>query len=161
MSDLVTTVTLRPMLESDLGQFFLDQQDEEARYRAAFTPEDPFDREAYMSKWKKLLHDETVLNKTILVENKIAGSIAKYVMFGEAQITYWISKPYWNRGIASAALKEFLSQYKQRPIFGRTAFDNIASQRVLEKNDFLLVERDRYFSNARKQEIEELIFRLD
>ena len=161
MSHTISSVTLRPMIESDLEQFFLDQQDEEARYRAAFTPENPFDREAYMSKWKKLLHDETVCNKTILVKDKIAGSIAKYMMFGEAQITYWISKPYWNRGVASAALKEFLLQYTERPLFGRTAFDNIASQRVLEKCGFALVEKDRYFANARGQEIEERIFRLD
>ena len=48
-----------------------------------------------------------------------------------------------------------------RPIFGRTAWDNIGSQKVLEHNGFKLIGKDKGFANARKMEIEEFIFKLE
>ena len=48
----------------------------------------------------------------------------------------------------------------QRPIFGSAAFDNIASQRVLEKCGFQFERHEKGFANARKKEIEEMIYKL-
>jgi len=47
-----------------------------------------------------------------------------------------------------------------RPIFGRTAFDNFASQKVLEKNGFVRIGKDKGFANARQAETEEFIYKL-
>jgi RimJ/RimL family protein N-acetyltransferase len=57
-------------------------------------------------------------------------------------------------------LKEFLSVEQTRPIYGRTAFDNYGSQRVLEKCGFVKTGMDRGFANARQEEIEEYIYKL-
>ena len=81
-------------------------------------------------------------------------------MFGENEITYWIDKEYWGNGIASAALNEFLKLEPARPIFGRTAFDNLASQKVLLKNGFVKIGTDKGYANSRGIEIEEFIFKL-
>jgi len=81
-------ITLRPTAVDDLEVFFRFQQDEEARFLAAFTPEDLNDRSAYLRKHTRLLSEPTVNNQTILVNKVIAGSIAKFEIAGEAEIVY-------------------------------------------------------------------------
>jgi [ribosomal protein S5]-alanine N-acetyltransferase len=37
----------------------------------------------------------------ILVDDEIAGSIASFVVEGDAEVTYWIRRDLWGRGIAT------------------------------------------------------------
>jgi [ribosomal protein S5]-alanine N-acetyltransferase len=153
-------IKLRPTESSDLELLFQFQCDKEAGHLAAFMPKDPTDKAAYMAKWTKLLADPTINNRTILLGETIVGSIAKFVMEGDAEITYWIDKTFWGKGIASSAVYDFLEIEKTRPLFGRTAFDNFASQKVLEKCGFVKIKTDKGFANARQTEIEEFIYKL-
>lgn len=153
-------IKLRPTVISDLDTLFQFQLDKEGGYLAAFMPKDPTDKSAYLNKYIKLLDNPTVNNQTIILDNIIVGSIAKFVMQGDAEITYWIDKNYWGQGIATKALKDFLSIETTRPIFGRVAFDNFASQKVLEKCGFVKIGSDKGFANARQTEIEEFIYKL-
>ncbi len=154
-------IHLRKTTVSDLETLFLFQLDEEGNYAAAFTDGNPGDREAYRRKWKRLLADPAVNAQTILMHNTIVGSIAKYETAGRAEVTYRIGREYRGKGLASAALKLFLTLERARPLLGRTAFDNIASQRVLLKCGFKKTGTDRGFANARGREIEEYIYRYD
>lgn len=61
-------------------------------------PKDPTDKTAYINKYIKLLDDPTVNNQTILLDNIIVGSIAKFVMEGNPEITYWIDRKFWGQG---------------------------------------------------------------
>lgn len=153
-------IILRPTELSDLPTLFQFQLDKEGGYMAAFMPSNATDETAYITKHTKLLNDPTINNQTILLENKIVGSIAKFVIQGDAEITYWIDKNFWGKGIASKALGEFLIIETTRPIFGRVAFDNIGSQKVLERSRFIKVGTDKGFANARQMEIEEYIYKL-
>ncbi|WP_199200298.1 GNAT family N-acetyltransferase [Adhaeribacter arboris] len=153
-------IILRPTEPKDLETFFIFQLDEEANHLAAFTSVDPTNKSAYISKYLKLWNDPTVNMQTIIVDKIIAGSIAKFEIKGEAGITYWIDKKFWNKGVATKALKNFLNVEKTRPIFGRVAFDNFGSQKVLEKGGFVKIGKDKGFANARKTEIEEFIYQL-
>ena len=155
-----TKIVLRKAVIDDLEFFFNFQLDKEANHLAAFTPKDPTDKSAYLIKYTKLLSDPTVNHQTILVDNVIAGSIAKFEMEGDAEITYWIDKKFWGKGVATSALKQFLTVENTRPIFGRVAFDNFGSQRVLEKCGFKKIGKDKGFANTRQAEIEEFIYRL-
>lgn len=155
-----TEIELRQTHKNDLETFFMFQLDKDANYLAAFTPKDPSDKDAYIKKWTQLLSDEKVNIRTILFQKEIAGSIAKYEMEGDAEITYWIGKSFWGKGIASNALKNFLEIEKTRPIFGRVAFDNIGSQKVLEKCGFSKIGTEKGFANARNKEIEEFVYEL-
>ncbi len=161
MTDHHLPIILRPTQISDLDTLFEFQLDKEGGYLAAFMPSDHTDKEAYISKHSKLIADPTVNNQTILLGEVIVGSIAKFVMFDEAEITYWIARMYWGQGIATEALKAFLSIDQKRPIYGRVAFDNFGSQKVLEKCGFEKIGSDTGFANARQMEIEEIIYRLD
>ncbi|MBP6237200.1 MAG: GNAT family N-acetyltransferase [Saprospiraceae bacterium] len=153
-------IKLRPTEIADLDTLFTFQLDKEGSYLAAFMPIDPTDKTAYVNKYTKLLDDPTVNNKTIIIDNTIVGSIAKFVMQGDTEITYWIDRKFWGKGIATRALTEFLIIENTRPIFGRVAFDNFGSQKVLEKCGFDKIGSDKGFANARQMEIEEFIYKL-
>ncbi len=154
-------IKLRPTEISDLDTLFQFQLDKEGGYLAAFMPKDPTDKSAYLEKYTKLLSDPTVNNQTITIDKTIVGSIAKFVMEGDAEITYWIDRKFWGQGIATKGLSEFLAIETTRPIFGRVAFDNFGSQKVLEKCGFIKIGSDKGFANARQAEIEEFIYKLN
>lgn len=151
---------LRRTEKPDLEHLFQFQLDKEAIYLAAFTPKNPTDKEAYFEKYTKHLEDPTINTQTILVDETIAGSIAKFIMEGDTEITYWIDRKFWGQGIATKALKEFLKIEQSRPIRARVAFDNYGSQKVLEKCGFVKIGMDKGFANARQTEIEEFIYKL-
>jgi RimJ/RimL family protein N-acetyltransferase len=153
-------IKLRKTISADLEQLFLFQLDEEACYQAAFMSKDHADKTAYLEKYNRILNDPDKNTQTIMVGETIVGSVSKFVMEGDAEITYWIDKKYWGQGIATKALIEFLKTETARPIFGRVAFDNLGSQRVLEKCGFVKIGTDRGFANARQAEIEEFVFKL-
>ncbi|HYG14755.1 MAG TPA: GNAT family N-acetyltransferase [Bacteroidia bacterium] len=158
----MSPVSLRKSTEKDFEIFFQNQLDEEATYMAAFTPENPFDKEAYMTKWKRLLAGDTVYMQTILLDTgAIAGSVLSFEMRGELLVAYWLGKEYWNKGIATEALKQFLAIQTTRPIYGRAAADNHRSKRVLEKCGFTLHVQEKGFANARKMEIDEVVYVLE
>ena len=157
---LPTNVQLRDVTEDDLPLFFEQQLDPTANYMAAFTGKDPTDREAFMAHWARILGDEGILIKTILFEGQVAGYVSTHGWFGELEVTYWLGKDYWGRGLATQALAAFLQVQKSRPLVGRAAKDNVASIRVLEKCGFVLTGQDRGFANARGEEIEEIVLTL-
>ena len=153
-------IQLRPTEIPDLDYLFEFQLDKEGGYLAAFMPNNHADKEAYLRKHTKFLSDTTINNQTIMIGDRIVGSIAKFVIEGDAEITYWIDRKFWGQGIATKALKDFLAIETTRPLFGRTAFDNFGSQKVLEKCGFVKTGTDKGFANARQAEIEEFIYKL-
>ncbi len=130
---MITKITLSKTTIQDLDVLFEFQIDEEANYLAAFTSKDSKDKAAYIEKYSKFLTDPTKNTQTIKANDAIVGSIAKFEIDGNAEITYWIDKNFWGKGIATAALKQLLTLESKRPILGRVAYDNIGSQKVLEK----------------------------
>lgn len=56
------------------------------------------------------------------------------------EVGYWVAKPSWGKGLASKALKGLVSylfdQCQIKRVTACTFVNNVASQRVLEKNDF-------------------------
>jgi len=154
------TITLTVTEKEDLITLFEFQLDPEARYLAAFTSQETLDQSAYINKYTPFLSNPTITMRTIRVNGEIAGSIAKFVMEGDAEITYWIDRAYWGQGIATAALQALLQIELIRPIYGRTAFDNYGSQKVLEKCGFVKTGTDKGFAHARQGETEEYIYKL-
>ena len=157
---VASRILLRDVTDSDLATFYEYQLDSEANYMAAFIGRDPTDREAFDKHWTKIRNDKDVMIKTILYDGSIAGSVSKYLREGRPEVTYWIGKPYWGKGIATQALSLFLQELRTRPIYAGAASDNTASIRVLEKNGFRVVGRGKGFANARGTVIEEVLMEL-
>jgi RimJ/RimL family protein N-acetyltransferase len=157
---MITSIILTKTVIDDLDQLFLFQLDKETNFLSAFTANDNNDKAAYLKKHTPFLSDPSIHMQTIWLGDKIVGSIAKFVMEGNPEITYWIDRKYWGQGIATAALKKFLNLEGTRPIHARVAYDNIGSQRVIEKCGFVKIGTDRGFANARQAEIEEYLYKL-
>jgi RimJ/RimL family protein N-acetyltransferase len=153
-------VILRDVTDGDLPVFYDQQLDSTANHMAAFTCEDPADRDAFDAHWTKILGDDAITTKTIIFGGKVAGHIASFERLGEPEVTYWIGKEYWGNGVATRALTAFLGLVKVRPLHARAAKDNIASLRVLEKCGFSIAGDDKGFANARGEEVEEFILTL-
>lgn len=154
-------LTLRPVQTADLEIFFAQQLDPQANWMAAFTAPDPADRAAFDAHWARILNDAAVLMRTICLGQAVAGHVASFERWGEREVTYWLGREYWGRGLASAALRAFLCEDLHRPLAARAALDNAASLRVLEKCGFIRLRVERGFADARGAEIDEAVLRLD
>jgi RimJ/RimL family protein N-acetyltransferase len=156
-------ILLRDVMRSDLPIFFDQQLDQDANHMAAFTAKDPTDRDAFMAHWTRILGDKTITRQTILLDGHVAGWVLSYEdeEFGKPEVSYGIGKSYWGKGVATRALSAFLKHIEVRPLYARAAKDNIASLRVLEKCGFTRIGEGKGFANARSEEIEEFILRLD
>lgn len=153
-------VKLRKVRDDDLPIFFEYFRDPEAVRMAAFTSKDPDDRAAFNAHWSRIRAADDILNRTIEVDDRVAGSVSSYVMDGDTEITYWLGREFWGRGIATAALVAFLKEQTTRPIYARAAKDNIGSLRVLQKCGFAIIGEDRGYANGRGEEIEEYVLAL-
>lgn len=159
---MISEVHLRQVQDSDLPIFFEQQLDPTANHMAAFTARDPTDREAFRVHWTRIRGDASIILRTIVFADQVAGSVVSFEEHsGEREVGYWIGKEYWGKGIATEALALFLGELPTRPLFAHAARDNVASLRVLEKCGFTVFGYDRGFANARSGEIEEVILKLD
>lgn len=127
------TVELRPVLESDLPVFYEHQLDPEASHMAAFKARD---HDAFMAHWTKIMADDAVIVRTILVEDEVAGNIVSWEEDGVREVGYWIDKAFWGQGVATRALTQYLDLVGVRPLHAHVAVHNVASIRVLEKCGF-------------------------
>lgn len=151
---------LRDVRDEDLSVLFEQWADPVAANMAAFTAVDHMDRDAFERRWSRLRADETIINRAIVVDGDLVGTIGSWGDPGDRELTYWIGRAYWGRGIATAALGAFLSIDRSRPMHARVAADNVASRRVLEKCGFRVVATDRGYAEARSAEIDELVLQL-
>jgi RimJ/RimL family protein N-acetyltransferase len=158
--DSPANVRLRDTVEADLSIFFEHQLDPVANHMAAFIVEDPSDRAAFDARWARILADDSITKKTVLVDGQVAGHVTGFEQFGKPSVGYWLGREFWGRGIATRALAEFLTLVETRPLYARAASDNIGSIRVLEKCGFTITGTDRGFAHARGAEIEEVILIL-
>lgn len=145
----------------DLESLFVFQTNKDGIWMAAFTAENPSDKEFYMTKWSKIVENPNIKMQTIRVGNKIVGSIIHFDVVEETNISYWIDQPYWGKGFATEGLNLFIKDSIKRPLFARVAYDNFGSQKVLEKCGFKLIGQDKGFANARNKEIEEFIYKYE
>ncbi|MEV6104618.1 GNAT family N-acetyltransferase [Streptomyces sp. NPDC051940] len=151
---------LRDVDEADLPAFFEYQKDPEAVRMAAFTAENPGDREAFDAHWARLLDDDTVVNRTIVFTGDVIGWVGAYEADGRREITYWLAREYWGKGLATQALTEFLHLIPERPLYARAATDNVGSLRVLEKLGFVVVGEDSGYAAGRGKVTDEFLLEL-
>src|SRR5690349_8508570 len=93
-------------------------------------------REAFMAHWAKIMANPACLLRTILSDGSVAGNIGAWSDGPERLVGYWIGREFWGRGIASAALRQFLHHESTRPLSAHVVKHNVASIRVLQKAGF-------------------------
>jgi RimJ/RimL family protein N-acetyltransferase len=154
-------VTLREIEQSDLDVFFEHEQDPVAIHMAAFTAEDPTDRAAFMAHWTRIMHNDAIPIKTILLDGEVVGHVLSYEESGRREVSYWIGRDHWGKGIATQALADYLRVITTRSIYARAVKDNVGSIRVLEKCGFTIIGAEKGYANARGEEVEEYVLILN
>ncbi|MFI6940725.1 GNAT family N-acetyltransferase [Streptomyces sp. NPDC050418] len=152
-------LALRPVHPSDIPVFFRQTNDPESMRVAAFVSPKSADWDEFAAHWARICEQYVV--RTVLLDGDVVGSAAVYGDPGELEVTYWIDRAYWGKGVATAALRALVGEVTERPLHARAAADNAGSIRVLEKCGFVLTGHDRGFAHARGEEIDEVVLRLD
>ncbi|MFD3476467.1 GNAT family N-acetyltransferase [Streptomyces sp. NPDC058695] len=153
-------VALRAVEESDVRVFFRHMNDPEAARVAAFVSPRGSDWDHFEAHWKRIRSSSDVV-RAVVADGELVGSAAVYGEPGDLQVTYWIDRAHWGRGLATAALRALLAEVPERPLHARAATDNIGSLRVLEKCGFRVTGQDSGFAHARGKEIPESVLVLD
>lgn len=153
-------ISLREVRDSDLPFFWAQLTDPAAQHMAAATRNYHYDQGHFDRHWAKVRADPAVIVRTILADDEVVGHAAAYGPPDEREVTYWIDRAHWGRGIATAALTILVDLVGTRPLYAHAAADNAGSIRVLEKCGFVITGRDRSFARARDHEIDEVLLTL-
>jgi RimJ/RimL family protein N-acetyltransferase len=146
---------LRDVVEADLPIFYQQQLDPESTRMAAFHARE--DWTIFLAHWRtKVLSVPTCCKQTIVWNDQVAGYVSSWLQDERRLVAYWIGREYWGRGIASAAVAEFLDHDLARPLHAFVAAHNIGSCRVLEKNGFVRMGDATTSPDA----VEEYLYRL-
>ena len=154
-------IALRPVADADLDALFDQTRDPESVWMAAFTPDDPDDKSAFEAHMAKVRSSPDITLRAVTCDGQLVGSVSSFVIDGETDVTYWIDRAVWGRGIASRALELLMDLVPTRPLHARAASDNVASLRVLQKVGFKLIGTENSFAPGRNSHIEETILRRD
>jgi RimJ/RimL family protein N-acetyltransferase len=128
---------LREVVEDDIPVFFEQQNDPEAIRMAVWLPRE---RDAFFEHWRKILGDESLVAKTILSEDDVAGNVTSWERDGKHYVGYWLGREFWGQGLATRALAELVVAL-DRPLYAEVAATNVGSVRVLEKCGFTVVDK--------------------
>lgn len=153
-------VRLRPHRAEDFETLVAFVDDDEAFYQAGGGARDRTAKdmqariEEYMAKG--------ALFQVVLYEGAVAGYVAAFEREGRLEVSYWLGRDFWGKGIGSRALGLWVASIRTgaSALYARVAKDHAASIRVLEKNGFSAAGEDTYFSPHRGADVAEWLYRL-
>ena len=115
---------------------------------------------AILSRWIKEYKDPKTIRSAITLKDsgELIGSIDIVgYLYGDPKIGYCLSRKYWNQGIMTEALGTFLDYLTSigyDRVFIEAHVDNIASNRVIQKNGFKFLREDtRIMSEVKKEKV--------
>ena len=152
-------IVLRNVSPEDVEVFFQHQLDPVAIAMVAFISKEPSDRVAFSDKWARLLRNEAVVARTVVVDGSVMGYVASFERLGKREIAYWLGRDVWGRGVATESVRKLLLEVTARPVYARVATEHAASLRVLQKNDFTIVAQEKS-DNALGQPVVEHLLEL-
>ncbi|OEJ29202.1 GNAT family N-acetyltransferase [Streptomyces agglomeratus] len=153
-------IFLREVRDEDLPAFWRHVSDPAARHVAAVTRQYHYDRGHFDAHWARIRSNPEVLMRTVVADDEVVGHAAVYGPPDEREVTYWIDRAHWGRGIATAALVALIDLDGTRPLHAHVVADNVGSIRVLEKCGFVITEHGRGFAQERGGEIDEVLLTL-
>src|SRR4051794_24947963 len=101
-------IRFRPLRDTDLDDIFRWEGHAEATRMAAFTRQDPSDRQAFDAHYQRVRADPANTVLAIERDQQFVGTIGSFTVDDERELTYWIDPALWGRGIASQAVGLFL-----------------------------------------------------
>jgi RimJ/RimL family protein N-acetyltransferase len=153
-------IELRDLDDDDLDAIFEMMRDRASIEMAAFTADDPDDRDAFDA-WIARQRANPDVGFHVVTENGgFAGTAAAFTVDGDREVSFWLARHAWGRGIGAEALRLLVSHEAERPLYARAAVHNLASIAVLTKCGFTEVSRNVAFAPGVGGEVEEIVFTL-
>ncbi len=153
-------IELRALRKDDDVAVFEMMREAEAVRMAAFTADDPDDRAAFDEWMARHRRSPDVTMYAVTDAGAFVGTIAAFTIGPDREVSYWIDRAAWGRGIATEALRILASREPVRPLYARVATANAASIAVLAKAGFTEVSRDVAYAPGVGAEVEEIVFTL-
>lgn len=153
-------IELREIDEDDLDAIFAMMRDDEAIARAAFTAEHPDERDEFDAWVHRERSTEGVVYEVVTENGGFAGTVAAFPVDSDREVTFWLARHAWGRGVATEALRILVSREPVRPLYARVAAHNAAGIAVLERNGFTEVSRSTVFAPGVGRDVDELVFTL-
>jgi RimJ/RimL family protein N-acetyltransferase len=125
---------LRAVEQRDLDAFFEQQADPESSAMAGVPSRD---REAFDAQWERILAVDENVVRTIDVDGEAVGNVLSWPSDGRRYVGYRVAREFWGRGLATAALREFVAELPERPLYALVSITNVGSIRVLQKCGFV------------------------
>ena len=153
-------IELRDLDDDDLDAIYEMMRDRESVAMAAFTAEDPDDRDA-CDEWIGRQRAAAGVSCFVVTENGgFAGTAAAFTIDGDREVSFWIARHAWGRGVATEALRHLMSREPERPLFARAATHNVGSIAVLTRVGFTEVSRNVAYAPGVRRDVEEIVFTL-
>ena len=153
-------IDLRELDDDDLDAVFEMMRDPQSVAAAAFTADDPNDRQAF-DRWIERVRSSPDAGVLVVTENGgFAGTAAAFSVEDDREISFWIARHAQGRGVATEAMRLLIAREAERPLFARVAADNAASVAVLTKLGFTEVSRDIAFAPGAGRDVEEIVMTL-
>src|SRR5688572_8715102 len=160
--------TLRPFIQSDIDSLVKYANNLKiAKYMT-----DQFPHPYSMDKGKAFIAFATSNNPVhilaISIDDQAVGGIGIHpqsdIHSNNAELGYWLGEPFWGQGIVSSAIEKMVDygfkNFNINRIFARPFGSNIPSQRVLEKNGFVLEARFHQTIMKHGQFEDELVYAI-
>ena len=97
---------------------------------------------------------------TVTERGGFAGSAATFTVEGDREITYWIARHAWGRGVATEASKRLVSREAVRQLFARVATHNLGRRRCCARSASRRCRGTGRYAPGLGREIEEIVFTL-
>lgn len=153
-------IALRDLDDDDLDAIFEMMRDRKSVEAAAFTAEDPDDRDAFDA-WIARQRTAPGVSCFVVTENGgFAGTAAAFTIDGDREVSFWLARHAMGRGVATEALRLLISHEAERPLYARAAVHNLGSIAVLTRCGFTEVSRNVDYAPGIGREVEEIVFTL-
>jgi RimJ/RimL family protein N-acetyltransferase len=153
-------IELRDVDDDDLDAIFEMMRDPDSVAMAAFTAEDPDDRGGFDA-WIARERAAPEVSYAVVTENGgFAGTAAAFTVDGEREVSIWLARHAWGRGVATDALHLLVSREPERPLYARAAAHDTGWIAVLTRSGFTEVSRSRVFAPGVGADVEEVVFAL-
>lgn len=153
-------IELRDLDDDDLDAIFEMMRDPKGVAMAAFTSEDPDDRDRFDAWIARERAAEGVSIFVVTENGGFAGTAAAFTVDADREVSFWLARHAWGRGVATAALRLLVSHEAERPLYARAAAHNAASIAVLTRVGFTEVSRNVDYAPGVGRETEEIVFAL-
>lgn len=153
-------IELRDVDDDDLDAIFDMMRDRDSIAMAAFTAEDPDDRHGFDA-WIARERAAPDVSYSVVTENGgFAGTAAAFTVDGEREVSVWLARHAWGRGVATDALHVLVSRQPERPLYARAAAHDVGWIAVLTRAGFTEVSRSKVFAPGLGADVEEIVFAL-